>query len=150
MANSFGAQIGEWAAKTPQRIQAVRKRSIELLAEDMTMTKPQGGLVPFDTGNLARSLLASTDGMPKTSDVPSIGSNVGVVVAVLEPTQVIWLGYQATYARRMNYGFVGADSKGRVYNQAGNHFVEGAIARWPQIVAQAAREAKDSAERRNA
>lgn len=130
----------EWAEKTKARIDAIHKRSIEMLAEEMSRTKGQGGRVPFDTGNLARSLLASTQSMPKTSNDQASGSNVGAVVAAMRVDQPVWLGYQAGYARRMNYGFVGQDSLGRTYNQPGNHFVEGAIAQWPQIVQNAVNE----------
>jgi hypothetical protein len=130
----------EWAERTKRNIDAIHKRSIELLADEMARTKGQGGRVPFDTGNLARSLLASTQAMPKTSEALSTGSNVGAVVATMRVDQPVWLGYQAVYARRTNFGFVGADSKGRVFNQPGNHFVEGAIAQWPQIVQNAVRE----------
>lgn len=135
----------EWAERTKANIEAIHKRSIEMLAEEMSRTKPQGGRVPFDKGNLARSLLASTQAMPKTSEAISSGSNVGAVVAMMRVDQPVWLGYQAGYARRMNNGFVGADSKGRVYNQAGNHFVEGAIAQWPQIVQNAVNEIQGNA-----
>lgn len=143
----FAKQIGAWASETQERLTAVHRRSVVLLGEEMSTTKPQGGRVPFDTGNLARSLLASTASMPKTSEQPSAGSNVGLVAATLQPSEAVWLGYQAVYARRMNYGFVGADSLGRVYNQSGNHFVEGAIAKWPQIVSQAIKETQANAKR---
>lgn len=148
MAKGFAATIGAWGSATKARPLAIQKRSIELLAEEMTNTKPNGGRVPFQTGNLARSLLASTQGMPKTSATPTAGGNVGAVVATLQPGQSVYLGYQAVYARRMNYGFVGADSLGRVYNQDGNYFVEGAIANWQHIVTQAAKELQASVESR--
>lgn len=135
MAN-FAATVSEWARKTPERMQAVRNRAIEKMGEDMALTKPQGGRVPFDTGNLARSLMASTSGMQGVLT----GQSVGAVTATLPLTKAIWLGYQAEYARRMNYGLVGPDSLGRVYNQAGNYFVEGAISKWTQFVDEAARE----------
>lgn len=138
----FSAQVDAWVNKTKERQTAVYRRSVELLAEEMTTTKPQGGRVPFLTGNLARSLLASTSEMPKMAEGPYSGSNVGLVTATLKLDQPIWLGYQAKYARRMNYGFVGADSLGRVYNQSGNYFVEGAIANWQQIVNKAISEVK--------
>lgn len=134
---SFSQQVGKWASQSKERMTAVRQRSVELLGEEMAKTKPQGGRVPFQTGNLARSLLASTSGMPKASDGLYSGSNVGAVAATLAIDQPVWLGYQANYARRMNYGFVGADALGRVYNQPGHYFVEGAIANWQQIVARA-------------
>ena len=134
--------IGEWAKQTQERIEAVHKRSVELLAEEMIRTKPNGGRLPVDTGNLARSQLASQTAMPKTSEVPFNGSNVGAVVATMDVTKPIYIGWQAVYSRRMNYGFVGADSLGRVYNQAGNYFLEGAISQWQQLVAAAVADVK--------
>lgn len=148
MTRSFAAQVGAWAAKSEARMQAVHRRSVELLAEEMANTKPNGGRVPFLTGNLARSLVASIQGLPKTSDRPAMGGNVGAITATLALNQPVWLGYQAVYARRVNYGFVGADVLGRVFNQPGAYFVEGAIAKWPQIVAQAAKELQTAVESR--
>lgn len=145
---SFAQQIGEWASKTEARTQAVYRRSVEMLAEEMTKTQPQGGRVPFQSGALARSLLASTEGMPRTSAVPKSGSNVGIVLARVRLDQPVWLGYQAIYARRQNYGFVGADVLGRVFNQHGSYFLEDAISQWPRIVAQAARETQNAVEAR--
>ena len=149
MTSSFSQSVGVWASKSESRLQAVRNRAIELLAEEMTRTTANGGRVPFQTGNLARSLLASTQGMPKTSDAQFSGSDVGIVTAMLRLDQPLWLGFQSSYARRQNYGFVGADALGRVYNQQGNYFVEGAIAEWPNLVAKAARELQNSVESRN-
>lgn len=144
----FSDVVGKWAVQSEDRMTAVRRRAIELLAEEMAKTKPDGGKVPFLTGNLARSLLASTQGMPRTSTTLSSGSNVGLLTATLSIRQDIWLGYQANYARRMNYGFVGADSLGRVYNQTGNHFLEDAIAQWPALVNKAAKELQNAVESR--
>lgn len=137
--------IGEWAKQTQERIEAVHKRSIELLAEEMIRTKPNGGRLPVDTGNLARSQLASQTAMPKTSEGPFNGSNVGAVVATMDVAKPIFIGMQAVYARRMEFGYVGADSLGRIYNQQGNYFVAGAIAQWPQIVAAAMADVKANA-----
>lgn len=139
---SFADQVGQWIAESEERLTAARRRAIEIAGEEAAKTKPQGGRVPFMTGNLARSLLASTSGMPKTAEGPFTGSNVGAVAATLQLDQPVWIGYQANYARRANYGFVGADSKGRVYNQPGNYFLEALIAEWPNIVARAVAEIK--------
>lgn len=142
MAGTFSKSIAEWALETQERIDAVHARSVELLAEEMTRTKPEGGRVPFLVGNLSRSLQASKSGMPNTSAGPFSGSNVGLVTATLKASETVWLGYQAAYAARMNYGFVGADSLGRVYNQQGNYFIEAATVKWTQLVEQAAEEVK--------
>lgn len=148
MMAAFADMIGEWAAKTEARTLAVYRRSIELLAEEMATTKPVGGRVPFQSGNLARSVMASTEGMPKTSALPTAGGNVGAIVATLKLNQPIWLGYQAIYARRQNYGFVGADKLGRVFNQEGSHFIEYAIEMWPTIVKLAAEDTQARVEAR--
>ena len=144
---AFSDQLSAWAKATEKRAEAVYRRSVELLAEEMTRTKANGGRVPVDTGNLYRSLLASTAGMPKTAEGPFPGFDIGAVTATLKLNQPVWIGYQAKYSRRINSGFVGADKLGRVYNQAGNYFVEGAIAAWPQLVAQAAKEVEAGAKK---
>ena len=82
--------------------------------------------------------------MPMTAPGPFSGGNVGAVTATLRFDQPIWLGYQAIYSRVANYGFVGADSLGRVQNRPGNYFVEGAILEWRSIVKAAVDELKSS------
>jgi len=141
---SFAESVGSWASATERRLSAVHKKAIEKLAMEMTRTRAEGGNVPVDTGNLYRSLLASTTAMPKTAEAPFAGSNVPSVIATLRMNDTLWLGFQAKYARRQNYGFVGADALGRVYNQQGAHFVERAIAMWPQIVREAVEEVKNA------
>lgn len=135
--------IEEWAKQTKERIEACHKRSIELLAEEMTRTKPNGGRVPIKDGYLYKSLVPSQQAMPKTSEEKTEGAaDIGAFTVTMDITKPTYLGYTAIYARRMNYGFVGADSLGRVYNQAGNYFVEGAIAEWPNIVKRAIADVK--------
>lgn len=142
---SFTESIDEWVAQTKERLDAVHGRSVELLGEELAKTKPEGGKVPFMTGNLARSLLASKQGMPNVADAPYVGSNIGLIAATLKADETVYIGYQAIYAARMNYGYIGADSLGRVYNQQGNYFVEGAVAEWPNIVKNAVTDIKGSA-----
>jgi len=137
---SFSADVGKWASQSVQRLTAVRRRSVELLADEMTRTVNEGGRVPFQTGNLYKSLLASTEGMPQVGDPPFTAVDVGITTATLELNQPVWLGYQARYSRRVNYGFIGADSLGRTYNQPGYYFVDHAIAGWQSIVTAAVEE----------
>jgi len=139
---SFSKQVADANKRNLERIAAARRRAVTLLADEMTRTKPQGGRVPFLTGTLARSLVASVSGMPKTSAVPTPAAPVGLTVIGLPANQPVWLGYTVRYARRRNYGFIGADSLGRVYNEAGDYFVEGAMAEWPRIVRQAVQEVR--------
>ncbi len=139
---SFTETIDAWVSQTQERIDAVHARSFELLGEELAKTKGEGGRLPFLTGNLARSLLASKSGMPNTTDGPYAGSNIGLVAATLKADETVFVGYQAKYSFRQNYGYVGADKAGRVYNQQGHYFVESAVAQWPKIVAQAVSEIK--------
>lgn len=141
---SFSEAVGNWASATERRLSAVHKKAIEKLAMEMTRTRAEGGNVPVVTGNLYRSLLASTAAMPKTAEGPFAGSNVPSVIATLRMNDTVWLGFQAVYARRINFGFVGADALGRAYNQQGAHFVERAIALWPKIVREAVEEVKNA------
>lgn len=145
MAGKFEAAIGKWASKTEERISAVRARSIELLGDEMAKTRPEGGRVPFLTGNLSRSLLASKTAMPKTAEGPFPGSNLGLLAATIKANETLYIGYQARYARRRNYGFVGRDALGRLYNEQGAYFVEGAVAEWQNIVKKAVRDVRRGA-----
>src|SRR5690606_35613305 len=112
----FSAAVGAWASATEKRLSAVHKKAVEKLAMEMTRTRAEGGNVPVDTGNLNRSLLASTTIMPKIAEGPFAGSNVPSVIATVRMSDTVWLGFQAKYARRVNFGFFGADALGRVYN----------------------------------
>jgi len=134
---SFADQVGAWARETEARMTAVWRGSIDMLADEMTTTRANGGRLPHLTGNLMRSLLASTSAMPAQGGAEAryTGQDVGVVTAGLSTDDTVWLGYQANYARRLNFGFVGQDKLGRTYNQEGAHFVEGAVALWSTIVA---------------
>lgn len=144
MAKSFSEAVGSWASASERRLSAVHRRAIEKLALEMTRTVSEGGSVPVVSGNLYRSLLASTAAMPKTADAPFAGSNVPSVIATLQLNDTLWIGFQARYARRVNSGFIGADSMGRIFNSSGRHFVERAIAMWPQIVREAVEEVKNA------
>lgn len=131
-------------------MRAVFARSVELLADELTTTRANGGRLPHKTGNLMRSLLASTAGLPAQggADERYAGQDVGLVAAGLNLGDTVWLGYQANYARRMNYGFNGTDALGRTFNQEGSHFVEYAIEMWPTIVELAADDIRSSVEGR--
>lgn len=140
----FADLVGDWAKETEARLTAVWRGSIDMLADEMTTTRANGGRLPILTGNLMRSLLASTSAMPETgeADAQYVGQDIGSITASLTTDQTVWIGYQAIYARRQNYGFVGVDSLGRNYNQEGAHFAEGAVALWPTIVALVAEDIK--------
>lgn len=135
----FAAQISEWASQTEARTLAVFRRAVELLAEEMNRTAANGGTLPHVTGNLMRSLTAQIGSMPAQggAGVEYAGTDVGLIVAQAMLDSDIYLGFQANYARRLNYGYTGPDSLGRTFEQSGKLFVERAIKLWPDCVKRA-------------
>ncbi|MBX4920996.1 hypothetical protein HJA76_14990 [Rhizobium bangladeshense] len=135
---SFAAQVGEWASAELDRAEAVFQTAAQTVANEVRTAVAEGGRMPVKTGNLRRSLMASTSTMPTIKEGKETFSDSGVelVIAGAELGGSIYLGFQAAYAARMNYGFVGTDALGRTFNQAGYGFVDAVAQRWPQIVAE--------------
>lgn len=134
----FSAAVTAWVRENPRRMTAVYRASVQAMAAELQTTVENGGRLPHKTGNLLRSVLASTTAMPNIvkadGEFSFVASDPAAVIMTAEVSDDIYIGYQAAYARRMNSGFVGTDNLGRTYNQEGYHFVEGARDRWTQIV----------------
>lgn len=133
MAGWEGADPSKWAGATTQGLTALLRNSVQELARDASTTIPNGGRVPVKTGNLARSVVVSNK--PPTVIEGLATGDYSLGIAAIKPGDTVYIGWQAKYSRRLNYGFVGADSLGRVYNQAGYGFAEATAAKWPAIVA---------------
>ncbi|MEZ2220763.1 hypothetical protein [Rhizobium sp. RCC_161_2] len=146
---SFSAQVGAWAAAELERAEAVLQTAAQTVANEVRTPVAEGGRMPIKTGNLRRSLMASTSTMPTMVEGKQTFSDGGVdlVIAGAELGGIIYLGFQAAYAARLNFGFVGEDSLGRSYNQAGFGFVDAVAQRWPQIVAAAEATVRDRFEK---
>ncbi|MGR9253287.1 hypothetical protein [Rhizobium leguminosarum] len=142
---SFAAQVSEWAKSEMERSKAVFQTAAQEVANEVRTPVAEGGRMPLKTGNLRRSLMASTADMPRIQEGKTTFSDSGIemVIAGAELGSTIYLGFQAAYAARMNYGFVGTDSLGRTFNQTGYGFVDAVAQRWPQIVAQAETKVRD-------
>jgi hypothetical protein len=136
---SFAAQVSEWCQQVEGAAEAVFQTAAQAVANEVREPLASGGRMPIDTGNLRRSLMASTSAMPtiKPDQETFSDSGLELVIAGAELGSTVYLGFQAAYAARMNFGFVGEDSLGRVYNQTGFGFVDAVAQRWPQIVAAA-------------
>lgn len=91
------------------------------------------------TGNMVRSLQGQLNTIVQTAENAPAG-DPGAAIAMAQLGDFISLGFQAGYARRVNFGFVGEDKLGRNYNQAGAHFIERAAGMWPSCVTRAAAE----------
>jgi hypothetical protein len=138
-----GIDPAKWAQDQQDNLLRVFQQACILLARELTRTRDDGGTVPKVTGNLFRSLLAQIGSQVSISDATDFaGTDVGATVAQAILGDTVYLGYQANYARRQNYGFVGADALGRVYNQTGANFVERAVLMWPQLVDQAVKDVR--------
>jgi hypothetical protein len=146
---SFSAQVGAWAAAEMERAEAVYQTAAQTVANEVRTPVAEGGRMPIKTGNLRRSLMASTSSMPTMVEGKQTFSDGGVelIIAGAELGGTIYLGFQAAYAARMNYGFVGEDSLGRSYNQAGFGFIDAVSQRWVQIVAAAEATVRDRFEK---
>lgn len=140
----FAAQISEWAQQTEGALEAVFHASAQEVYNAVRLSVADGGRMPVKTGNLRRSFMASTAAMPSIKEGAETFSDLGsaseLVIAGAALGSTVFIGAQAAYAARLNYGFVGEDSLGRTYNQTGYGFIEAVSQRWPQIVA--AEEAK--------
>lgn len=136
MSGWTGTDPSRWAAGSGTLLTALLRNSVQGLAKVAAQTIPNGGRVPVKTGNLARSVVLSLK--PPVVDAKgvthTVGQNVSLVLAKLNPGDTVYIGWTARYARRRNYGFVGQDSLGRTYNETGAGFADAAAAKWPQIV----------------
>lgn len=133
----FAASVADWVNEVEGAAEAIFKESVqELVATAQSR-------VPIDTGYMKNSLLGSTAMMPpinpeaapaKGSSHPYTGGEITAVINGLDLGETVWLGYTAVYSLRLEYGFNGVDSLGRVYNQQPIGFVRLAAQDWVNIV----------------
>lgn len=128
-----GTDPSQWAGTSIAGLTALLRNSVQALATEAGKTIPNGGRVPVKTGNLGRSVVV--DNKPPQTIEGLAKGDFSLGLANIKPGDTIYIGWQAKYSRRLNYGFVGTDSLGRTYNQAGYGFAEAAAAKWPAIVA---------------
>ncbi len=134
-----GIDPSDWARATTAQMTALLRNSVQALAVEASTTIPNGGRVPVKSGNLARSTVV--DDKPPVMGQPGqvfTAQDFALGASKLEPGKDAYIGWQANYSRRMNFGFVGYDSLGRQYNQSGYGFAEAAAAKWSAIVAEQA------------
>lgn len=133
----FSSAVNKWTKETIARSEeAFQVGSLDffLALRDAT---------PIDTGFLRSSLTAGINGSVDAGAPNAYGSASNDTAALsvfsrLKLGDKVTMVYRATYAMRQNYGFVGADSLGRFYNQAGKFWVESVSARYVSIMRAAA------------
>lgn len=131
MSKTFAADLAAFRDKTKAQMQAVLSASVQDVLEEAQKPVAQGGRMPVDTGFLRNSLVCELNG----SQIGTGATSYTLAAAGMEPGDIARFGWTAAYSLRVELGFVGEDSLGRTFNQQGRHFVEGAAAQWPQIVA---------------
>lgn len=136
-----GVDPAKWAGNlSTNGLTALLRNSVQALANEAAKTIPNGGRVPVKTGNLARSVVV--DNKPPQIIEGLATGDYSLGVAAIKPGDTVYIGWQAAYSRRLNYGFVGQDSLGRTYNQSGYGFAEATAAKWPSIVQEQAAKLK--------
>ena len=131
-----GANPAAWAQRQKEMVKLLPSAVVEAVANSMATRIGVGGFTPVDTGNLSRSVWISAS--PIQRDGPGYQSpnrqDYRAASMVAKDGNAAFISYRAQYAHRTNYGFHGADSLGRIYNQSGMGYLEANIARFPQIV----------------
>jgi hypothetical protein len=150
---SFEASVKQFTIEAKENTSLIFRTAVDELYKDVIKPKgsqnrdaigpalDEGGNLPHDTGNLGRSLAVSTEVFPEVDqgNATYLDSSAqdAFTISGLEGGDTVYLGFQAVYAARQNYGFVGQDKLGRTYNQTGHYFVEKSAAKWQLFVAEA-------------
>jgi hypothetical protein len=136
---SFSSQVLKFNAEAKENSSLILRTAVDSLHKEIARPKSVGGNLPFDTGNLGRSIEVSTVAFPAVdqTEVEYTSQDVSFTINSVEYGKPVYIGVRAVYGPRMNWGFVGQDSLGRNYNQSGNYFVERGGQMWPSLVKEA-------------
>ena len=138
----FGKGVRKWAKECEENALATTQRAA-LDFRDALLEE-----TPIDTGNLRSSLVLGLNGnTPQGPHNAYMGDDnearARAVVASMGVGDRVSFDYLAPYADRLNYGFVGQDSLGRYYNQAGRFWIQKVGNDWNKILRRAATELWD-------
>ena len=146
---TFAASLDQFAIKTAAKMKWVAEQAIQDVVEaaqtpqvgiTMGATSFEEGKVPIGkTGDLQNSLVSGRNG----SVVGTGEASYEAAISGYELGDTLQFAWTMEYAYRIELGFVGTDSLGRTYNQAGRHFVGKNAAEFPRFVAERAAEVKD-------
>lgn len=137
------ADLGAWVNENKARQLAVIKASTQELARRANLEKGHGGRMPRDTGTLRGSFVNSQNSAKLGIDGDAAIYTLAAVSDIGQSDyESLQFGWTVEYARRVNSGFTGEDSLGRIYNQTGAFFIEFGTDSWKQIVAEQAAKAE--------
>lgn len=127
-------------AKIKSDVRYVLNESVQDVIEGAQTPQPpvsqtggsfETGKIPVDSKELIQSLHLGE---------AQIGEDAGAALGMIEPGTIQTFEWQAAHAARIEFGFVGEDSLGRNYEQAGRFFVTENAAKFPEHVEKHARE----------
>lgn len=148
--NRFVVDIEAFVEKAKGKLRAAVVEGVQDVLETI-ITR-----TPVDTGFLRNSYYAYLNDLVMTPDAAKAGEggdkkqapadktgaaamlSLQSVAATMEIGDKLWVRNSAAYAMRLEYGFTGTDSLGRVYDQAGRAWIRGALAEAPSIMLEAA------------
>lgn len=135
MTQEYVASLDDWVAQVKVDLAAVARQSIYALAFDVVTD------TPVDLGFLRGNWQPSIGAIPPPKETVALDPGGGLAAADLAVSlanltlgDTFYYTNACVYARRLEYGFVGHDSLGRYYNQAGRYYVTNNVARWDEIV----------------
>jgi hypothetical protein len=145
---AFRATVGAWAAKLSEaNLAGLARAAIQDLCEGVLDD------TRVDTGFLVGSWQPNI-GDPLMKAGPAVGGEhhvdhdaaeavaqpkIALTLIELKLGNVFYYTNNTAYAMRIEYGFVGQDSLGRYYNQAGHYMVTKNVAKWQNYVDNAAK-----------
>jgi hypothetical protein len=124
MAKTFTVQLERFRDLTRANMEYVMRQSISdvLVGAQTTQIGITQGAESFVEGKIPVGLTAEL--VNSLTVDGATGPDVYVTaIAGMEIGEVMRFGWTAPHAMRMEMGFVGEDSLGRTYNQAGRYFV---------------------------
>lgn len=136
MGAEYEAAIDKWLGRVQEDLITLARQSIFDLVRMVVFDTPVH--VGFLRGNWQPAIGAAPP--PKDGGTADPSGSMALADATvrlqgLTLQDTFYFTNATAYARRVNYGFVGEDSLGRHYNQAGQFYLENNLAKWPAIVA---------------
>lgn len=132
---NFADQVGGFHKDVMKLILAVFQTSVQFMAEDIHKT------TPVDSGFMRNTFRLDLNQLSSIGDEGMGIVGISSAIANIQTSDTVYLSFTAEYAMRLEYGFEGKDSLGRLYNQSGRFWVRGAAQNWSTYVEQAFRKA---------
>ena len=133
----YMAALDAWREKANGGMVALARQSIYDICVNVVLDTPvdtgflRGGWQP-NIGGILDALGKGSQGFDKGGAMATAA--VGLKMVDLEVGDTFYMTNRTAYALRLEFGFVGEDSLGRHYNQAGRYYVTNNVARWQLVV----------------